>query len=648
MEPQRRYNVERSCLRCHERKLKCDKSTPCSRCVRQNTACQYPGPSRVKRQPPKKSMTDVAARLEQLERSIAAMVNERPCAPTDSSLDIKSDLTGGTGNSASSTTSTSTLPSIVKSDVQAKSKPPDQGFLSKDGRYINEPLLSRVLDKEKELQSAIGSPSEHSSPRRPPVLRAEGLIANPLLTQVDLKELYPSRWQATLLWQAFLSRVDPLVKVLHIPSTQSHIFAAINRPESVRSDVRALLFAIYFAATTAFISDDTQNESLHLDLRKYQQGMEISLYQAEFLDAPTITSLQAMVIYQTCFRYSNSGRSGWTLQGMTIRAAQSIGLQRDGKHFKLPQLECELRRRLWWQIQSADERVAEDHGLSVPENDHGDTEMPLNIDDGILTGLNDTPVESQAQWTAMTYALVIMEINKGRRMLLRTLDGSTDPTPAIEEFRKEIHEKYLRHADSDIPIQRFGLLLGQLLLAKAEVCIRQRIIHSQGPTSTSLDRGISQGSLDLACHAIELGLEIHTDELLRGFRWLTTTFTGYHPLTYVLWTLCVCPTGPHVDRSWRVVNMLFEITEDPQLPDPGAKWPMIVQLREKALRVRQAHEALQSSQRVAEDTAVYENGVNGTMCLDGGFDMNDWDPSFIENSDWNYLAHNLALLNGEA
>jgi hypothetical protein len=246
-------------------------------------------------------MTEVAARLEQLERSIAAMVNERPRGSTGGSLDVKSDSTAG------KSASTSTLPFIGKSDA-ARSRPPDQGFLSKDGRYINEPLLSRVLDKEKELQSAIGSPSDYSSPHRPPVLRAEGLIANPLLAQVDLKELYPSRWQATLLWQAFLSRVDPQVKVLHIPSTQPRIFAAINRPESVRPDVRALLFAIYFAATTAFISDDTQNESLQFDLRKYQQGMEISLYQSEFLDAPTITSLQAMVIYQVsgCVRFVES------------------------------------------------------------------------------------------------------------------------------------------------------------------------------------------------------------------------------------------------------------------------------------------------------------------------------------------------------
>lgn len=130
------------------------------------------------------------------------------------------------------------------------------------------------------------------------MLKAEGLIANPLLMQIDPQELYPSRWQATVLWQTYLSRVDPLVKVLHVPSVQSRIFAAINRPESVSAGVRALLFAIYFAATTTLLSDDTQNEVVFADLQKFKKGMEISLYDSEFLDSPTITSLQAMIIYQ--------------------------------------------------------------------------------------------------------------------------------------------------------------------------------------------------------------------------------------------------------------------------------------------------------------------------------------------------------------
>jgi hypothetical protein len=238
-------------------------------------------------------MTDVAARLEQLERSIAAMASERPTSSTGPS---QGPSKSSSAPNARPDHRRSSLPS--SSHPAAVDRPAHQGFLGKDGRYINEPLLSRVLEKEQDLQSAIGSPSGASSPRRPPVLRAEGLIVNPLLTQVDILELYPSRWQATILWQAFLSRVDSLVKVIHVPSTQSKIFAAINRPEDARPDVRALLFAICFAATTTLLSDDTRNENLHADLRRYQQGMEISLYHSEFLDAPTLTSLQAMVIYQ--------------------------------------------------------------------------------------------------------------------------------------------------------------------------------------------------------------------------------------------------------------------------------------------------------------------------------------------------------------
>lgn len=291
---QRRYNVERSCLRCHAHKIKCDKGSPCSKCVRQNITCQYPGPSRVKRQPPKKSTTDVAVRLEQLEQFIASMLNERPTSSNNQNQALST--TPSTPNGRSEYRPLSSHPA-------AADRPAHQGFLDKDGRYINEPLLSRVLEKEQELKSAIGLPIGATSPRRPPALRGDGIFTNPLSAQIDTQELFPSRWQAILLWQAFLGRVEPLVKVIHVPSAQSRIFAAINRPESVRADVRALLFAICFAATTTFLSDDAQNETLHDNLRRYQHGMELSLYQSEFLDAPTLTSLQAMVIYQVreCF-----------------------------------------------------------------------------------------------------------------------------------------------------------------------------------------------------------------------------------------------------------------------------------------------------------------------------------------------------------
>jgi hypothetical protein len=89
-----------------------------------------------------------------------------------------------------------------------------------------------------------------------------------------------------------------VVKLLHMPSTQPRVFAAINQPRDVSADVHALLFAIFFAATTSLLSDDPLREEVRSDIRRYQQGFEHALYRSSFLDAPTLTSLQAMAIYQ--------------------------------------------------------------------------------------------------------------------------------------------------------------------------------------------------------------------------------------------------------------------------------------------------------------------------------------------------------------
>lgn len=244
----------------------------------------------------------------------------------------------------------------------------------------------------------------------------------------------------------------------------------------------------------------------------------------------------------------------------------------------------------------------------------------------------------------MTFSLVIMEINTRRRILFSNLTETSDPDQLIAEFRGAIEEKYLQYSDPDIPIQRFGLLLGQLLLSKTEVCLRQRLLHTKGPPASSTDYEVYQETLVLAYRALETGLEMHTDELLRSFRWLTTTFTQYHLLTYILWNLCVYPAGPHVERAWRGVNMQFAMTEDPSWPDPGPKWPMIVQLRDKAWRVRQAHDTAEQSQKILNETRAFDGSGAGCGRPDAVFDIEAWDPNFVDFSDWNSLAQSLSLL----
>ncbi|KAJ5554068.1 hypothetical protein N7513_004027 [Penicillium frequentans] len=661
---ERRYNVKRSCIRCHERKVKCESDrgseSPCNKCRRLNVPCEYPGLRRVKRRAPKTTTsTELVARLEQLERSITSITGESTQSLPPSTSYAQSGRSANTSVGPQSSRESSAV-------VQSRQTTTQPGFLAKNGTYVDEPFLSRVLEKEHELQSAMGSPNiNNNAVRRPPPMKVDGIITNPQLIPLDIKSLLPNRWQATLLWETFLSRVDPVVKVIHVPTTKPRIFAAINRPDSVSLDVHCLLFAIFFGAATAMASDSPDNDGIRSDMNRYRQGIEIAMYQSSFLDSPTVTSLQGLAIYLTCLRYSNSGRSGLMLRGLAIRAAQSIGLHRDGKHFKLSPLECEIRRRLWWILSTTDARMAEDHGLTITEHESdGDSQLPANIDDQSLTDTSTEPAHSQPRWTEMTFVLIVSEFNKVWRPMAKARvhsEEGTRPEQLIAEFRSRLHEKYIQYGDMDIPIQRLGVLLSQVLASKAEVHLRQKLLQTASPSSSAVDIEAAQELLGMACNALNLGLRMYQDELLRGFRWLTSTYTQFHLLTYILWHLCVFPTGPFVEEAWRAVTTHFELTErDPSWPDPGPKWPMIVQLRAKAMRIRNANTSAHTNANVSVAQSEQQQqqrtqyAAGSLSSVDDAalnvieapvLDFNNLDFNWSEFPDWNYLAQGIAIMN---
>lgn len=100
-----------------------------------------------------------------------------------------------------------------------------------------------------------------------------------------------------------------------------------------------------------------------------------------------------------CYRNADSGRTGWILNGLLIRAAVAVGLHRDGEQFNLSPLDCEIRQRLWWQILGSDGRAAEDHGLAAGPNGgfdgFCDTKLPAHIDDRDISQATTTPPVSQ-------------------------------------------------------------------------------------------------------------------------------------------------------------------------------------------------------------------------------------------------------------
>lgn len=76
--------------------------------------------------------------------------------------------------------------------------------------------------------------------------------------EVDLAGLHPLPAQTSFLWQIYLENIEPLVKVLHIP-TMSRLMTKVRRGEhDLRPGDEALVFAIYYSAVVSMESDEVR------------------------------------------------------------------------------------------------------------------------------------------------------------------------------------------------------------------------------------------------------------------------------------------------------------------------------------------------------------------------------------------------------
>lgn len=126
--------IERSCLRCHRRKVRCDKKSPCASCARLGVSCFYPGPDEAFRRPHRVTISDLSERLARLERTVQAM----------------SHVYHSHGGNDQSTTTAATSPDHPPAEELTAQESSSNGVLVKGGyssRYFNETLISRVLEE---------------------------------------------------------------------------------------------------------------------------------------------------------------------------------------------------------------------------------------------------------------------------------------------------------------------------------------------------------------------------------------------------------------------------------------------------------------------------------------------------------------------
>lgn len=159
------------------------------------------------------------------------------------------------------------------------------------------------METEDTEDSSIMSPEEQSPDEQADLLLAENMAS------VSMDDLLPEPVHIFRLWQIFLDRVNPLTKVIHVPSVQPYIMDIASNLTNVPLNYQALLFSIFSMAVVSL----TQVETVQLlgitrekALVNFNRATKTALIRSNFLKQFNMTSLQALLLYMVCFELSSS------------------------------------------------------------------------------------------------------------------------------------------------------------------------------------------------------------------------------------------------------------------------------------------------------------------------------------------------------
>ena len=113
---------------------------------------------------------------------------------------------------------------------------------------------------------------------------------------------HPSHSEVKLLYSAFMTNVDPVVKILHGPSLQRYLVERTGEFDCSPGPRgwEALEFAIYYSAITSLTREEyleRLGEERDVLLSRYRLGTEIGLARADFINTGDVSTLQALVLY---------------------------------------------------------------------------------------------------------------------------------------------------------------------------------------------------------------------------------------------------------------------------------------------------------------------------------------------------------------
>ncbi|KAK6207719.1 fungal specific transcription factor [Colletotrichum tabaci] len=235
----------------------------------------------------------------------------------------------------------------------------------------------------------------------------------------------PSAHTINVLWDVFLDRVDPVTKIIHAPTFRMRVVEAANNFTNTPLATLALLFSIFLTASGS-LSEHEHWEKLGLcksdAVAEYTLGLKRALTEMNYLKNHNLDVLRSLALYSLFQQTRYGSHDPWVLNGVVVNIAYRMRLHLDGSHANLSPFECEMRRRLWWQIVILELRSGGAFGTGshlLPSS--RDTRIPLNVNDEDLVPAMIIEPRPRDGPTEMSFCIMTYEAKKHVLALPRLL-----------------------------------------------------------------------------------------------------------------------------------------------------------------------------------------------------------------------------------
>ncbi|CAG8143197.1 unnamed protein product [Penicillium salamii] len=596
---------KRSCTRCSQRKVRCDKRYPCNGCTKAEVQCNYPGPQRARRTLNRPPISELRDRLKHLEEELAQL----------RSADRKSD-------------SGSVEDSHAKKTV----------LVLKEGksRYIGDEA-SIALGEQ--LRDIIESSSDEESPDASyfGILSESGILRGENDSHfLDSFRIYVgSRTEA--LWRVYLENVAPLIAILHKPSMAQIIQNKCAEVFLAPSD-EALLFSVYFAAVVSMKPSDCLS-ILKVDhdtaIQNFKRAVSQALHRANLIKCQSLSTLQAAVLFLLCCRVGGDTRLVWAESAVVIRVAQAQGVHRDGDNFGLPPFEAEIRRRLWWHICMLDMLSSRDQGVDTQiRPEMFDTKSPLNVDDHLLTPQMTEYPEPSIGFTNITICVMncsmMTEILWSEKLGESSNQSTQDRASRITALGKRIHEQYLNHFNLEIPIHWVFATIIRLQLSQAWLAAH---FHSGQDQSFQHNDSVFETAVEI----VQFAYLLQTNEATTQWSWLCKSYKEWHVVAFILSELCSRPLSPETDHAWDVVTKMYHLWQRNHPNSDALLEKPLDRLMERTTASRASKQGVSSQSHTSFDP----DSANGSYLEAGDGILYDLDQNLEDFGGLDWLSNSL-------